>query len=346
MKFAIDCRMIGSGGIGTYFESVLPYLLKNYECLLFGKDKDIEKYKNFGNAELKRCEIDTFSVNELIHFPKDLLKEINKCDIYYTPYCNIPNGIKIPIYSTIHDVVFLDIKGLSSTIGTFIRKIFYKRAISKSEVVFTVSKFSAERIKHHLKTKKDIVVTYNSVPEWFINKGNEKKENVILFVGNIKRHKGLHILVTAFNKVVSQGLKAQLLIVGNADNFRSQDSSIFEEIDKNENIKFTGRISDEELKNLYASSSLLVQPSLYEGFGMPPLEALTMGTNVIISDIPVFKEIYKEFPVTYFESENPNDLANKIIENFNKEAPKNLPEIYSFKKTSDIIINTILEKEK
>ena len=74
---------------------------------------------------------------------------------------------------------------------------------------------------------------------------------------------------------------------------------------------------------------------------MPPMEALSCGTNVVISDIPVFKEIYKEFPVTYFECENPQNLADKIIEALHKPSPGNLPDIYSFERTSDIIIKSI-----
>ena len=74
---------------------------------------------------------------------------------------------------------------------------------------------------------------------------------------------------------------------------------------------------------------------------MPPMEALACGTNVVISDIPVFKEIYKDFPVTYFECENPQNLADKIIEAFKKRSPENLPEIYSFERTSNIIIQSI-----
>lgn len=342
MKIAIDCRMIGSGGIGTYLESLLPYFLENNQCFLFGKQEDIKKYSKYKNTKIETCDIKTFSIKELFSFPKKLLTLINECDVYYTPYCNIPNGIKIPIFSTIHDVVFLDIKNLSSKIGTIIRKMFYKRSLKKSSAVFTVSNFSEKRIKSNIKTKTPIIVTYNSVPEWFQPLEDEiQKKSIIMFVGNIKKHKGLHILVDAFNKALNKGLKATLLIVGNASNFRSQDATIFQEIEKNHNIKFTGKISDEELRTLYATSSLLVQPSLYEGFGMPPLEALTMGTNVILSDIPVFKEIYNNFPVTYFISEDSDDLSEKILNNINKPKPENLPDIYSFQKTAKIILNTI-----
>lgn len=341
MKIAIDCRMIGSGGIGSYLSALLPYFIKNYECLLIGPKSKIETFSN-QNVELIYCDIPTFSIKELIAFPKEILKKINSCKLYYTPYCNIPSGVKIPIYSTIHDVVFLDIPELAGRIGTLIRKYFYQRAINKSEKIFTVSNFSAQRINNHLKLKnKLLIVTYNSVPEWFskdVNKNIQKKD-FILFVGNIKQHKGLHYLLEAFKTVLKNGLETKLVIVGNADNFRTNDSTIWNEITEisEKNIEFTGRISDSELKELYSSAKLLVQPSLYEGFGMPPMEALICGTNVIISDIPVFTEIYKDFPVTFFKVKDSKDLAEKILSSYNSNSPKAIPDRYSFSKTFDII---------
>ncbi len=359
MKLALDCRMIGSGGIGTYFLSILPYLLRNFECLLFGDEKlinenikqiqirnesDNSHKSTFLSFEVLQCSLETFSLKELFFFPHSLLEKINECAAYYTPYCNIPGGIKIPVFSTIHDVVFLDIPSLTSKIGLIARKFFYQRAINRSKAIFTVSNFSVERIKAHLKVKnKPVIVTYNAVPEWFTEHAdyNSSEKSDIIYVGNIKAHKGLHILIPAFLKALENGLKANLLIVGNADNFRTSDTSILSQISDSKNITFTGRISDEELHKLYHKSSLLIQPSLYEGFGMPPMEALFCGTNVIISDIPVFKEIYRDFPVTFFKSGDINDLSEKILKNYGASSPSNLPDIYSFEKTSAIIINEI-----
>lgn len=343
MKLAVDCRMIGSGGIGTYFLSIVPLLQDKFECIFFGNPEIIKNnIKISSKSKILSCSLSPFSINELFLFPHSLLKLINSCDVYYTPYCNIPNGIKIPVFSTIHDVVFLDIPTLTSKAGCLIRKFFYQRAINKSKCIFTVSNFSADRIIHHLKIKKTpLIVTYNSVPEWFKNQNFENvKKSDLLFVGNIKPHKGLHILVPAFLNAKKKGFDGKLFIVGNSENFRTTDSTILEKITSSNDIVFTGKISDEELRNLYHKSALLIQPSLYEGFGMPPLEALFCGTNVILSDIPVFKEIYKDFPVTFFESENSDDLTEKILENYKKESPDQIPEIYSFEKTSSIIINT------
>ena len=345
MKAVIDCRMLGSGGIGTYLQSILPFLIKSFECTLILYTKDVQNFNSMKNIKIIECDIKTFSLKELVAFPKEILKQINQNDFYYSPYCNVPCGIMIPVFTTIHDIVFLDVENLASKTGTLIRKYFYQRAINKSKTVFTVSAFSAQRIRNKLKLKNTpLVITYNAVPSWFtenLSKKSIQKNDNLLFVGNIKKHKGLHTLLEAFKILQTKGFKNKLIIVGNSENFRTQDSSIKNDFSEIPNIEFTGKITDEKLQELYASSKLLIQPSLYEGFGMPPMEALACGTNAVISDIPVFKEIYKDFPVTFFECENAQNLAEKIIISFEKPSPQNLPDIYSFEKTSRIIIESI-----
>ena len=359
MKLAIDCRMIGSGGIGTYLCGLLPYFTQEHECLLLGRPTDLTQYAGLSSVQILNCPIKTFSLQELFAFPAALLKAINSCDAYYSPYCNIPGrllgGIQVPVFSTIHDVVFLDIPELAGGLGTAVRKLFYQYAIKKSCCIFTVSQFSAERIRSLLNfpKKKPLVVTYNAVPHWFTDssasaeppadceKAGKSKE--LLFVGNIKAHKGLHILLPAFKLARQRGLDGRLVIVGNASNFRTGDSGILEQFQSlpEEAFSFTGRVSDSELRDLYRRCRLLVQPSLYEGFGMPPLEALSQGTNVVLSDIPVFKEIYGSLPVTFFKTADVEDLAEKLLSAWKLPVPSCGDTGYSFKKSATIIFDAI-----
>ena len=76
--------MSGKSGIGTFLDEILPYL-KNSGNELF----------LFGSKEGESCNVKTFSLKEMFLFPKELLKKINSCDVYFSPYCNIPGGIKI-----------------------------------------------------------------------------------------------------------------------------------------------------------------------------------------------------------------------------------------------------------
>ncbi len=350
LRIAIDCRMIGSGGIGTFISELIPYFLEHNECLLIGTHEQCMDFLRLQNVEFCYCDVKPFSMQEMFSFPQDVLNAIHKYDCYFTPYCNIPGGIQIPVFSTIHDIVFLDVKGLTGFLGRIGRKYFYQRAINMSKMIFTVSEFSKSRILAKLHCKKAIKVVYNSFPSYLIQKSEEfvspQKTNSILFVGNIKKHKGLKILLDAFEKAKKQGLKSRLVIVGNKDNFRTGDEETVERLNNfsNDQIEFTGKITNEKLRELYASALVLVQPSLYEGFGIPPLEAMVMGTPAIISDIPVFKEIYKDFPVEYYNAQNSDELCKKLLEA--ESSPKkielgSLKEKYSYKKSAILIEDSL-----
>ena len=97
---------------------------------------------------------------------------------------------------------------------------------------------------------------------------------------------------------------------------------------------------------LMAEAKYLIQPSLYEGFGIPPLEALYLGTNVILSDIPVFKEIYSELPVTFFEVNNAKMLCERILNESPSEIDvenvrKQIDSQYSYSNTAKMILENI-----
>lgn len=319
-KIVIDCRMINNSGIGTYLREILSYLLEtNNYFLLLGKRKELINYLTNKNIEILECDIEAFSLKELLFFP---IKKVNECDIYYSPNFNISLGIRIPIYLTIHDVIFLDMPELSTKLGYYIRKIYYKLAYYKATKIFTVSKFSKKRIQYFLGKKKKIIVTYNGISNYILQKSDEKysKKNYIIFVGNIKKHKGLKTLLQAFKLLREEGTDLKLVIVGNQQNFRTRDEETINLL-KNKKLEksiiFTGYIKNMELKKLIAEAKILVQPSLYEGFGIPPLEALVLGTDTIVSDIEVFKEIYSELPVVFFKKNDEKDLKKKI-QNMNK----------------------------
>ena len=359
MKIVFDCRWHKKSGIGTFADNVLAKMLKTEnEFLLLGFEKIPEEFSavlkdNVASQRIKGlpCDVPAFSVKELFFFPKDLSKEINKYDVYFSPYCNVPAGIKIPVFTTIHDVLFLDMPEIAGKAGTFIRKLFYKYAILRSKAIFTVSEFSKKRIIKNLNCKKQIFVTYNGVPENFLKSTriSVPKTDSIIFIGNIKKHKGLQILIPAFKEfckeLSAKNLKTpKLVIVGSKENFRTNDEQISSliETSSSSEIEFTGFISDEELKQRLTEAKILVQPSFYEGFGLPPIQALNCGTNTIVSDIEVFKEVYAAYPVTYFKCGDVTDLTEKLFTVWKEDkAVPEFTEQYSFKKTADAILSSL-----
>lgn len=343
-KIAIDARYIGKTGIGTYIENILLEIVKKHQETYFVIFINDDKQRVIEQANLKYIKVDIspFSIKELLAFP---VNQINKCDAFYSPTVNLPIGIRVPVYTTIHDLIFFDIPKIVSPFGRLIRNAYMKFGYYYSNTIFTVSKFTESRIRYHLGNKKRIIVTYsaisNEIKEFVIN--NNKNDSFI-YVGNIKEHKGLTILLEAFKMAQKNGLKSKLIIVGNADRFAS--GSIDTSLLTGDNIFYTGYLNNQDLFKLIASSKALVLPSKYEGFGLPPLEALYLGTEVILSDIPVLKEIYQDLPSHYFKTGNVEDLADVLL-SFNNRGI-NVDDIrelidnkYNFNTISETIYQTI-----
>ena len=116
MKIAIDCRMLDSSGVGVYLRGCLPFFIRSgqkTDFLLIGRSEKLGfLFSSDSNVEIIDCGIKPFSLRELIFFPYKYKKQINKCSVYFSPFFNIPAGIKIPVYTTIHDIIFPDMPGL------------------------------------------------------------------------------------------------------------------------------------------------------------------------------------------------------------------------------------------
>ena len=360
MTITIDCRWIDSSGIGVYLRECLPFFLdSDNSFLLLGNSEELSPViAGKKNVKILKCSLKPFSLRELFAFPRSLLKKINSSSLYYSPYFNIPGGIKIPVYTTIHDIIFPDMPELTSRFGLAARMWFYRRAFRRSRKIFTVSEFSKSRIEHYSKKKVPVIVTHSAIQPHLLKTKltAPSKKNSILFIGNIKKHKGLSILLEAFLQARREGLEHSLAIAGSRENFRSSDSNYLS-ADQG-SVQYTGYLSDEKLTVLLGEASLLVQPSLYEGFCLPPMEALVSGTPVLISDIPVLREIYQKypeqelgegFPVHWFKKGDAQDLKEKLLLLLLNKKPETVEltpqfkELYTFEKTSRTIL-TILEE--
>jgi glycosyltransferase involved in cell wall biosynthesis len=298
----IDCRYLSLSGIGRFLENLLVNLnVEKYKYTLLGKKELVEKYN-----------LDYIVDNSNPYSLKGILfcnKLINKFDIYFTPNFIIPFGVKIKSYVTLHDLILLDVKESNNNYFEYLFKYYLiKRGVKRSVNIYTVSNFSKERIiKYFYKYKDKVKYRYQGISNDFKKHKETIKKDYVLYVGNIKTHKGLKTLILAYDYIINY----ELIIVGEEEKLINKDKDVLELI-KNKKIKFTGHIDDNSLIEYIRNASFVVVPSLYEGFGLVPLESLYLNTKPIISDIEVFKEIYKEFDVIYFKKNDYIDLAYKI----------------------------------
>lgn len=298
MKIAIDCRYLGRSGIGRVTEGILENLdFSQNEYWLIGKRGSLEKYEG---AHIVEDDSDPYSVRGLFSFPKELNK---LCDAVFLPNFLVPFGIRLPVYAIMHDLAFLDVKETTKgTLDRLIKRTLLKRCMKRAKEISCVSAFTKERCEHYYgKLAKKCFVNYNGLSESVISYARThavpEKADEIVYVGNVKPHKGLKTLLAAFSRLEGE---MKLKIIGEKEHFLTGldlDESAYR------NVEFTGRLTDEELLPAIARAKYLVLPSVYEGFGLPPLEALVLGTQPIVSDIPVFREVYEGLSVVFFRGE-------------------------------------------
>jgi glycosyltransferase involved in cell wall biosynthesis len=353
MTIAVDCRMMDSSGVGVYLRGILPWFLQTENnFLLLGNADQLQPFASNKNVTIVSCDIKPFSIREIFFFPLKTLCQINKACLFFSPFFNIL-PVSVPVFITIHDIIFPDMPSLTSKAGLAARMWFFRRAHKKSLKIFTVSEFSKSRIEFYLGKTKQVIVTYSAIRPAFLEyrakvRGIQKEKNIV-FIGNIKKHKGLDCLLDAFHLARSEGLSHRLIVIGTKENFRTADNAILKKIESigNNAVSFTGFISDEELIKHLSTASLLVQPSLYEGFCHPPLEAMVLGTRALISDIPILKEIYEGYPVTFFHAGDSTDLKEKLLELLLKETVRttclseDLAQKYTFEKTASVILRNL-----
>jgi glycosyltransferase involved in cell wall biosynthesis len=185
--------------------------------------------------------------------------------------------------------------------------------IKRADKIITVSKFSkCEIVKYYPKAKNKIKVIHLGIDEKFKKLKNIKKKNQILYVGSINERKNFSRIIKAYELLNNKNLK--LLVVGNfLNNFNINDESkkLLEKAYKNKNIEFKQNINNDELVKIYNESKLLLFPSFYEGFGLPPLEAMACGTPVIISNISSLPEVGGDAAV-YCNPYDVEDIKEKI----------------------------------
>jgi glycosyltransferase involved in cell wall biosynthesis len=249
--------------------------------------------------------VDLFT--DQIHIP--LLLKSEKINIFYSPYYKCPIFTKVPKITTIHDLIYLM---LNNSLFSRIGRIWYKIMSNSADRVITVSNNSAKDINRILGISFDkISVLPNSLDNMFrvldkdktagvLNKYNLTKP-YLLYVGNSSAHKNLKRLVEAYRSLPNEFRSSYTLVLAGVGNYNPSLTD----------CRVINSLKDDDLVAIYNGAKLFVFPSLYEGFGFPPLEAMACGCPVVSSNTSCMPEILKD-ACLYFDPENINDIADKI----------------------------------
>jgi glycosyltransferase involved in cell wall biosynthesis len=185
-----------------------------------------------------------------------------------------------------------------------------------STKIITISNTVANELRRNFKSiNQKIEIIYEFVDDKFVKQKQTYDRIVdkpyLLFVGNRKRHKNLSLLLKAF-ALIKEKIPHYLVIAGSKDREKDEVDILVENLNIQERVIQLIKPSDEVIISLYKFSDLFVFPSLFEGFGLPPLEAVSLGCPVILSDIPILREIFGEAGF-YFNPYSEEDLAEAIL---------------------------------
>jgi len=335
MRVGIDARFYGSvgKGLGRYTQKLIENLEKistpyGNQYFIFLRKENWEEYqplnKNFTKV---LADIPWYGIREQIIFPR-ILRKLN-LDLVHFPHFNVPYFYSGKFVVTIHDLILFHFptRRASTLSPLFYRlklaayKIVIKNAIKNARAILTVSEHTRKDILKHFKINPDkVFVTHEAVdllpaipsdlPRQEVLKKYGIMKPYILYVGNAYPHKNLDVLATAFREVTRKHPLLRLVLVGKEDYFYRRLKKFVRD-GKIKNIIFADFVSDNHLPVIYQEAQTYVFPSLYEGFGLPPLEAMREGTPVISSESSCLPDILGE-AAYYFDPKATGEIAEAI----------------------------------
>lgn len=312
MNIGIDVRKLRDFGIGTHIRNVVLHAIRqepSHSYFLFCDPRDLVHQDKSGLWIPE--ESSKYSVKE--HFSLARQAREYKLNLYHSPHYTLPVMLRCPSLLTIHDLIHFKFRENFPAWKVKAAEVVIKRAVSRADVVVTVSETSKQDILEFLPNAEGkIEVLYNRLEEdWFgpapgldlsaMGIGRD----YLLYVGNFKKHKGVATLMEAYSRIQDP---PPLVLAGRTGEI---DSDLNDRIQSLPRVRLLGHADRPLLHQLYSQAMLFVMPSLYEGFGYPPLEAMSVGTPVLSSDAPALQEVLAA-GVEFFERGSAESLREKL----------------------------------
>lgn len=319
-KIAVDARMINRSGIGTCIQHWIRQV--PYDIAL-GDEKELAPYRKFFGTFIP-FESGIYGYKEQLRFPYRRLYAASP-DILHVPHCNVPLFYRGKMIVTVHDLTHLVYpQFLTVKLALWYFKFIFRFVSWRANRILTDSENTRQDLLRLFKTPpqkievvplgvgKEFVVKPRSELEYLYQKfGIPRDKKLILYVGNLLPHKNLSNLLKGFAKMPGRE-DSRLILVGKAFENRSRDL-LGENPEIAPLVIRAGVVSQEDLVALYNLADLFALPSLYEGFGLPVLEAFACGTPVACSKTSSLPEVGGTV-ATYFDPNSPGDIARALAQ--------------------------------
>jgi len=326
-KIGIDARLWTKTGVGRYIRNLVFTLAKNpqsqnHSFIIFVLSEDIKRISGLPkNFEIVAADFHWHSIAEQIGFVKLLNKK--NLDLVHFTYSPAPLFYKKPYIITVHDLIMIQTKtGKASTLPYPVYAIkheVYRFLLTKSihnsiKIIVPTKTIKDEILRTFLINENKIEITYEGFDENITKHSGGKlpiplkKKNYFLYVGNAYPHKNVETLIRAFDIFKKSNEHFYLVMVGEKDYFYER---LFSTFGNQKHLIHLSHVDDSLLSILYSNAAAFISASKNEGFGLPIIESLSCRTPVILSEIPVFREIALDTAL-YFDPMNENALAKQM----------------------------------
>lgn len=330
MHIVIDARMIGKKmhGIARYTYNLIKNLVKidprNRYTILVTKDIG-DLPASTGNLEMRFLKSRWISVSEQWELVKIL--KVLKPDLYHTPSFVAPVFNPFPMIMTIHDVNHIALANNYTALHRLYYKFIVKPSAHKSAKILTGSDFSRREISKYLSMPNEkIKVIYYGCDEEFkpiedlqnLRRVREKygfPKSFILYVGSHKPHKNLSNLLKAYARI---SLDIPLVLSGKGN---EKLLEISRRLNIEKRVRWVGEIEKNDLPSVYNCATVFVFPSIYEGFGLPPIEAMACGCPAVVSNVTSLPEVCGD-AAYYVDPFDVTSMANGIYKVITDEGLK------------------------
>lgn len=310
VDYLFDSRMLRASGIGTYLQNLLPRVRPQLRgsVVAICHRRDAETLERWG---YEPCVRDTG-----MYSPQESLlgwRHLPKSEWLWVPHFNVP---LIPsrhdkLLVTIHDLFHRDQGFRLPWAQQMYSRLLLQNALLRADRVVAVSGFTQSRIAHYYPAAANKVrVIHNGGPDLDTQLSVDEPvlmagKKYVLMVGNVKPHKNIAKAIEAFHKFRTDHPEFELVIVGNHQGMLNAAS--IENLSA-PYIHFTGFVEQQELVGYYRHCAFFLFPSLYEGFGLPVLEAASHGATVCCSRIPPVVEIAHPSCI-FFDPNSSDDMV-------------------------------------
>ena len=327
--YVLDARTVTPHfpGIGRYVANLAPALAAQLDpgerLLLLHAPEAHARFSGLAGPRVRLLStaISPFSLGQQLQLPR-LLREGGDVNLYHSTYYLMPYSMRLPTVLTFYDLIPLQHPETVSRRARLLFRLTMGMALGVSARVLSISEAARRDVLARFKLPPERVTTTQLAADTRfcpqppdevarVRAAYDLPQEMVLFVGINKPHKNLVRLIEAFGRLVQQGSGATLVLAGPWDDRYPQAKEAAAKLPSKASVRFLGPVADADLPALYAAATVFVLPSLYEGFGLPVLEAMACGAAVACSDSSSLPEIAGDAALT-FDPLNVDAIAGAI----------------------------------